>query len=90
VTDTLDTISKCPPFQKTDIPISNNKYHAIKCLLNTWMELDGVTMAVNRLQIGQHRVKFLSGTKDLSLLQNFQTSSGTHPAPYSMGNGVLS
>ena len=28
--------------------------------------------------------------KSFSLLQSVQTSSGPHPAPYSMGNGVRS
>jgi hypothetical protein len=36
------------------------------------------------------RIRILLGVKDFSLLQNFQSSSGAHPASYSMGTGVLS
>jgi hypothetical protein len=88
VTNTLK-ITKCPPFHKSDTPSSNNKYHEIKRLLNTWLELDGVAMAVNRLWTGRSRVQILSGTKDL-FLQNVQTGSEAHPVSYSMGNGLLS
>ena len=89
VPDTLKITSQCPPFHKSDTPISNNKYDEIKCLLNRWVELDGVVMTVNRQWAGWSRIQFLSVTRNFSLLHNVKTSSGAHPASYSMGIGGI-
>jgi hypothetical protein len=85
VPDTMKIASQCPPFHKSDTPTSNNEYNKIKCLLNMWVELDGVVMTVNRQLAGWSRVQFLSVTRDFSLLHNAKTSSGAHPTSYSMG-----
>jgi len=38
------------------------------------------------VQAGLCGVKFLSGTRDFSLLQHIQSGPGTHPATYLMGS----
>jgi len=40
------------------------------------------------LRIGQSGVRTSVGARDLSLLQNVQTSSGDHPVSPSVGTGV--
>jgi hypothetical protein len=45
---------------------------------------------VTRLRNAQSGVRIHAGARHLSRLQNVQTSSGAHPASYSMGTGVLS
>jgi len=54
--DTLKITSQCPPFNKSDTRTSNNEYNEIKCLLNMWVQLDGVVMTVNRQWAGWSRV----------------------------------
>jgi hypothetical protein len=45
---------------------------------------------VSRLRTGGSGVQIPIGARHFSLLQNVLTSSGPHPASYSMGTGVLS
>lgn len=40
-------------------------------------------------RFGQSGIQFPVSTRGFCLLQNIQTSSGAHPAPYSLGNGVF-
>jgi len=47
---------------------------------------DSIVNVVTGLRTGQSRVHILAGSRDLSLLQNFETSSGVHPAFYSVGD----
>ena len=42
------------------------------------------------LWAGRSGVQIPAGVRHFSLLQNVWTSSGAHPAPYSMGSGVHS
>jgi hypothetical protein len=41
----------------------------------------------DRLRAGRPWVRLRTGARDFSLLHNFQTSSGAHPASYPMGSG---
>jgi hypothetical protein len=51
---------------------------------------DTIVSVVTNLQVGQSGIQFLVGAKVLaSLLQNIQTSSGAHPAPYWLGSVVF-
>jgi hypothetical protein len=45
---------------------------------------------VTRLWARRYGVEIPVGTHDFSLLQNFHTDSGVHPAPFSGGTGVPS
>jgi hypothetical protein len=49
-----------------------------------------IVSIVIRLQVGWSGVQFLAGPGDVSLLQNVQTSSGSHSDSYSMHTRVLS
>jgi len=44
----------------------------------------------SRVWAGRSRASLPTGTKEFSLLQNVQTSSGAYPAAYSMGIRVPS
>jgi hypothetical protein len=51
------------------------------------MSQDIIVGIVTRLCVGQYRVQFLAGAKDLSFLQNVQMGCGAHPAYYLMSTG---
>jgi hypothetical protein len=48
---------------------------------------DNITSITTILQAGLSLVRFLVEAKNLTLLQNFLTDSGAHPASFSMGTG---
>jgi hypothetical protein len=55
-----------------------------------WAESrDSSVSIVTRLWSGQSGVWCPAGARDIWLLENAQTSPGTHPATYSIGTGVL-
>jgi len=52
--------------------------------------MDGKASRGTKLWAGRYRVQIPEEARDLSLLQNNQTSSWTHPGSYSMATGALS
>jgi len=54
---------------------------------NVMSRMDGKASRGTKLRAGWYRVRILEEAWDLSLLQNNQTSSETHPASYSMATG---
>jgi hypothetical protein len=66
----------------------------LKCLLSAYVQCWGSRVSVvsleTKLRTGWLSVGIPAEKRGFSLLQNFQTSSGAHPASYSMGTGVVS
>jgi len=54
---------------------------------NVMRRMDGKASTGTKLRAGWYRVWILEEAQDLPLFQNNQTSSGTHPASYSMATG---
>jgi hypothetical protein len=57
----------------------------LHCFINCKWSRGSSIGIVTRLQAGGSGVRIPEGERDFSLLQNIQSSSGAHPASYSMG-----
>jgi hypothetical protein len=54
--------------------------------LETHRKKDSIVNIVTGLRTGRSRVHIWAGSRDFSLLQNFQTGSGVHQAFFSVGD----